>query len=127
MSSKKCKSTSAGQPRAQTKPDIPAAVEIEIEDQRASLGIAISLIFCLHGALRRQIEDEDPEDCDPVAHAAEWADLTDITGMLLVRLYLVHNALDSASLREAFVNPKRVKLAEAARKLKTGDDAREAS
>jgi hypothetical protein len=109
--------SAAGRPAAETKPRIPAALEIAIDDQRTSLGTAISLLYCLHSALRRETADAGSNEYDPVANASEWADLTEITAMLLVRLYLVHNALDCVTLKEVYVDPKRVELAEAARKL----------
>jgi hypothetical protein len=36
---------------ARTKPRIAAAIEIAIDDQRDSLGTAISVLYCLHSTL----------------------------------------------------------------------------
>jgi hypothetical protein len=114
-------------PRAQTNPRIPPAIEFAIEDQRDSLGTAISLLYCLHSALRRGTEDPGPVESKAIEDETRWADLTDVTAMLLVRLNDIHSALDSVSLRHADVDPERVALAEAVRKLQNESNAREAS
>jgi hypothetical protein len=68
-------------------------------------------------------------ESDPkfVGDAPEWANLIDVSAMLLVRLTGIRSALDSWELRHAQVDPEQVALAEAVRKLGTGGDEREAS
>jgi hypothetical protein len=107
----------AGRPSSPTEPRIPAAIEVAIDDQRDCLGTAISLLYCLHSALRREIADAGPEESEAIEDATEWANLTDITAMLLVRLHAVHRSLDFVSLGQADVDPERVMLGEAARQL----------
>jgi hypothetical protein len=111
--------------RSPTKPRIPAAIEIAIDEQSDSLGVAISLVYCLHAALRREIEG--PAESEAVEDAAESADLTDVTAMLLVRLNAIHAALDPVSLQHADIDTERVELTEAVRKQQIGDDAPGAS
>jgi hypothetical protein len=41
------------------------------------------------------------DESDAVRDATGWADLADVTALLLVQLHSVHLALDSVSLREA--------------------------
>ena len=106
---------------------IPAAIEIAIDDQRDSVGAAISLLYCLHSVLQRETSDAGPVESAAVADAAEWADLTHITAMLLVRLRGVHSGLDQVALQEANPDPERVMLREEARKLGIGSNEREAS
>jgi hypothetical protein len=106
---------------------IPAAIEIAIDDQRDSVGTAITLLYCLHLALRHDIEDPGLGESEAVVDAGEWADLTHITAMLLVRLHGVHSGLDQVALLEANPDPERVTLREEARKLNIGSDEREAS
>lgn len=106
---------------------IPAAIEIAIDDQRDSVGTAITLLYCLHSVLQRETADAGPAESAAVADAAEWADLTHITAMLLVRLHGVHSGLDQVALLEANPDPERVMLREEARKLDIGSDPQEAS
>jgi hypothetical protein len=72
--------------------------------------------------LIQTIEDGGLEESEAVEDAAERADLTEISAALLVRLRDIHTALDSVSLKRADVGPKRVMLAEAARKLQIGSN-----
>ena len=106
---------------------IPVPIELAIAEQRGSLGTAISLLYCLHSALRREIEDGGPEDSEAVEFAAEGAELTHITAALLVQLRNIHIALDSVHLTHANVDPERVKMLETFRKLEIGSDEGEAS
>jgi hypothetical protein len=112
---------------SRSEPRIPAAVELAIDNQRESLCTAISLLYCLRSALRREIEDGGKIESGAVDDAADGADLTDISAMLLVRLNAVHNGLDSLALRQAGVDPERVMLMEKVRELGIGDDERKAS
>jgi hypothetical protein len=41
------------------------------------------------------------DESDAVKDAAGWADLADVTAMLLVKLHAIHLALDSVSFRGA--------------------------
>ena len=115
------------QPTQSQPPRIPAPIELAIEEQRGFLGTAISILYCLHSALRREIEDGGPEDSEAVECAAEGAELTDITAMLLVQLHNIHNALDSVHLMHAKVDPERVAMLETFSKLKIGSDEGEVS
>jgi hypothetical protein len=100
---------------------IPAAIEIAIDDQRSSIAAAISLLYCLHSALRREIEDAGRIESPSVEHAAESADLTDISSMLLVRLDSIHSALDPTELVSAKVDPEMVRLTQMSRQRERRD------
>lgn len=117
----------ADRPPAQSKPRIPPAIELAIDEQRESVGTAISLLYCLHSTLRHQVDGAGPDEGEAVDDAAEWADLADITAMLLVRLHAVHSALDSTEIVQAKIDPERLALTEMARELGIGTDDREAS
>jgi hypothetical protein len=119
--------SSAAEPPGEIQPRIPAAIELVIDNQRESICTAISLLYCLHSALRREIEDGGKIESEEVSDAADGADLTDISAMLLVRLNAVHSGLDSLALRQANVDPERVVLIEKVRELEIGDDEQEAS
>ena len=108
---------------APTKPRIPATIEVAIDEQRSSIATAISLLYCLHSALRREIEDAGRIETEAVEDAAESADLTEISAMLMVRLNAIHNALDSVELGQANPDPEMVRLMEAVREMGIGDDA----
>jgi hypothetical protein len=121
------KRTTSPRPQvAQTKPRIPPAIEIAIDDQRDSLETAISLLYCLHSALRREIEDTGSVESEAVEDASDQADLTDISAMLLVRLSSVHSALDPTELAQAKVDPEALRISELAREMFDSDE-REAS
>lgn len=119
-------SRAAGSQSAQPKLRLPADLEIAIGQQRGSVGTAISLLYCLHLALCHEIEGGQIEGSEAVRDASQWADLTQITAMLLVRLHAVHTGLDSVSLVRAKVDPGDVLLADAARELVMGGDGRQA-
>jgi hypothetical protein len=63
-----------------------------------------------------------PDEGEAVDDAAEWADLADISAMLLVRLNAVHSALDSTELVRAKVESDMVQLTEMARELVSSDE-----
>ena len=105
-----------------TKPRVPAAIEIAIDEQRASLETTLSLLYCLHSALRREIDDAGRTESGAVEDASEEADLTHITEMLLVRLNSIHAALDGTALEQAEVDPEIVRLAEKVRELDSADE-----
>jgi hypothetical protein len=117
----------AARPPDQSKPRIPPAIEIAIDDQRKSIETAISLLYCLHSALRREIDDAGRVESEAVEDASQGADLTDISAMLLVRLNAIHIALDSVALEQAKVDPEMLRITEMACRLGTGSDEREAS
>jgi hypothetical protein len=106
---------------------VPDAIDFALDEQRDSLGTAITILYCLHSALRREIEDGGSIESEDVEQAAESADLTDITALLLVRLNKIYRALDSTELKKADIDPERLEIAEAVRKLRIGNDEREAS
>lgn len=116
----------AGPPPAPAKPRIPPAIEIAIDDQRNSIETAISLLYCLHSALRREIEDAGKVESQAVEDASDEADLTDISAMLLVRLDSIHSALDPTELMQAKVDPEALRISELAREMFDSDE-REAS
>jgi hypothetical protein len=117
----------ADRPATLAKPRIPATVEIAIDDQRDSVGTAISLLYCLHAALRCETAYPAAEESEAIADAAEWADLTDITAMLLLRLHGVHCGLDPVALLHANPDPEMVMLMEEAHKQGIKSNEREAS
>jgi hypothetical protein len=107
---------------------VPDAIDFALDQQRDSLETAISILYCLHATLCYQdagvggrVEDGAVEE------AAKGADLADITAMLLVLLNGIHIALDSTELEKAHIDPERLEMAEAVRKLGIGNDEREAS
>jgi hypothetical protein len=110
---------------AATKSRIPAAIELAIDEQRSSIATAISLLYCLHSALRREIEDAGRIETETVEDAAKSADLTEISAMLMVRLNAIHNALDTVELGHANPDPEMAKLIEAVRTMGIGGDAQE--
>ena len=123
----KSKKRSAKRMPASPEPRIPPAVEIAIDEQRAHIATAISLLYCLHSALRREIEDAGRVESEAVENASESADVTEISAMLLVRLDSIHTALDPSELVKAKVDPDMMRITEMARELGTGDgDKREA-
>lgn len=128
-SDKRKSSRATARPPEKTKPRIPPAIEVAIDEQCDSLGIAISLLYCLHAALRPVTAYRVESDPKFVGDAPEWANLIDVSAMLLVRLTGIRSALDSWELQNAHVDPEQLELAEAAaRKLqKIGSDKREAS
>jgi hypothetical protein len=120
-----CRHCNASQRPAPTGPRVPAAIEVAIDDQRCSLETVLSLLYCLHSALRRQIEDTGTVESKALEKASKSADLTDISGMLLVQLDLIHAALDPSELAQANPDPEMVKLTEAVRTMGAGSDAEE--
>jgi hypothetical protein len=113
-------------PTASKPPRLPPAIEIALDDQRSSLEIAISLLYCLHATLRYQDEGASLTEGEAVDDAAEMADPADVTALLLVRLNSVHTALESTELVKANVDPETVRLTEMARELGTGSNEQEA-
>jgi hypothetical protein len=98
---RKSPSTRVPDPNQLTAPGVPRAIEIAIENRRNSLSIVISLAYCLHSALRREIEDGGSIESPAVQNATAVVDLTDITAMLLARLDSLYSSLESVSLETA--------------------------
>lgn len=79
----------------------PPALGLAIEEQRTSLATALSLLYCLHSALRRGIDNVGRMKSPGVQAAAQNANVTDITALLLVQLDSIHAQLDSHELMKA--------------------------
>jgi hypothetical protein len=92
-----------------------------IDQQRSSLETAISLLYCLHSALRREIDDAGRIESQAVTAASNSADLTHISALLMERLDAIHRGLDSLELEQASPDPEMVKLIETVREI--GGDA----
>jgi hypothetical protein len=107
----------AGQQSAPITPRIPAAIEIAIDDQRESIETAISLLYCLHSALRREIEDAGRIESEAVEKVNESADVTHISAMLLVQLDSSHAALNPTELVRAKVDEEALRISELAREM----------
>jgi hypothetical protein len=58
----------------------------------------MTLLHCLHCALRRETDYTRPNETPQFEEAVGWVELPRITAMLLVRLHAIHLALDSVSL-----------------------------
>jgi hypothetical protein len=108
------------------KPTISTAVDVAIEDQRGNLAAAITLVYCLHATLQCEAEEGGPDEEQAVKTASEWAELSTITRMLLVRLHSIHAALDSVSLIRARDLADQAVLIAPAQELPTNVDDREA-
>lgn len=101
---------------------MPPAIEHAIDDQREAIEIAMSLLYCLHSALRREVDDVGTLESEAVELASKSADLTDISAMLLVRLDSIHAALDPSELEQVKVHPERLRISELAREVFENDD-----
>jgi hypothetical protein len=87
--------------RAAELPHIPEGIRVEIEEQRGVLIAVMTLLHCLHVVLEHQ-KDHGGEALSAGAKAAiRWANLPDMTEMLLERVHAVHLALDSVCLARA--------------------------
>jgi hypothetical protein len=81
--------------------EIPPRVLGEIENQRGVLVTIITLLHCLHVALKYR-EDQVDEGLDPrVAAGVRWVSLPEMTATILERTHAVLSALDSSNLTEA--------------------------
>jgi hypothetical protein len=88
-------------PSAAELPNIPEGIRVEIEEQRGVLIAVMTLLHCLHVVLEHQ-KDHGGEALSAGAKAAiRWANLPDMTEMLLERVHTVHLALDSVCLAKA--------------------------
>jgi hypothetical protein len=81
--------------------EFPPGLKSEIEDQRGVLVTIITLLHCLHVALKYQ-EDQIDEELDPRVEAGvRWVSLPEMTAMILERTHAVLSALDSSNLTKA--------------------------
>lgn len=110
-------------PRTKHRSRVPIAIELAIDEQRDSIEFSISLLYCLHSALRRRIEDAGHIEPAAVTQAARSADLTDISGMLLVKLAAIHAALDPTELEDSKVDQGTMRLTQNARELHSTDES----
>ena len=94
---------------------LPADVVIAIHEERGSLIVAISILYGLHSILRRQLEEDDSEVSEAIEDAAEWADSTKLSEMLLVKLQAVLENLDNIASGITNVDPEDLEIAEAVR------------
>ena len=92
--------------RPQVEPFImPVKIKNVIECQRNKLVSVVTLLHCLHSALRRQLDNTGRMESVAVLAASEIAEFPMVTGMLLEEIRSVHDALDSTSLRRALEGP----------------------
>ena len=110
------------EPTASKPPRIPVAIELAIDEQRKSIEAAISLLYCLHSALHREVDDGGMLESEAVENASNLAHLTYITAMLLVRLSSIHTALDAVELMQAKVDPENLRISDLARELTENDE-----
>lgn len=81
--------------------EFPPGLKGEIENQRGVLVTIITLLHCLHVALKYR-EDQVDEGLDPrVAAGVRWVSLPEMTATILERTHAVLSALDSSNLTEA--------------------------
>jgi hypothetical protein len=99
---------------------IPPRIDFAIEAQRGALATSMSLLYCLHSTLHREIDHAGPDDTEAVKKASNAVHLTDITGMLMERLDSIVNALDSVNLVQAIVSPERVESGYTRRLMRVG-------
>jgi hypothetical protein len=81
--------------------EIPPRTLDEIENQRGVLVTIITLLHCLHVALKYR-EDQIDEGSDPRVEAGvRWVSLPEMTATILERTHAVLSALDSSNLTKA--------------------------
>jgi hypothetical protein len=81
--------------------EFPLGLKSEIENQRGVLVTIITLLHCLHVALKYR-EDQIDEGLDPRVDAGvRWVSLPEMTAMILERTHAVLSALDSSNLTKA--------------------------
>jgi hypothetical protein len=81
--------------------EIPTGVLAEIDSQRGVLVTIITLLHCLHLALKCR-EDQIDEGLDPRVEAGvRWVSLPEMTATILERTHAVLSALDSSTLTKA--------------------------
>lgn len=118
-SSRKWKSTRAKSARPGTRPSadeilrkissrsldkvsgIPPRILDQIDNQRGVLVTIITLVHCLHVALKHR-EDQIDEGFDSRVEAGiRWVSLPEMTATILERMHAVLSALDSSNLTKA--------------------------
>jgi hypothetical protein len=81
--------------------ELPPDLKSEIENQRGALVTIITLLHCLHVALKYR-EDQIDEGLDPRVEAGvRWVSLPEMTATILERTHAVLTALDSNNLTKA--------------------------
>jgi hypothetical protein len=81
--------------------EFPPGLKNEIENQRGVLVTIITLLHCLHVALKYR-EDQVGEGSDPRVEAGvRWVSLPEMTATILERTHGVLSALDSSNLTRA--------------------------
>jgi len=81
--------------------EFPPGLKSEIENQRGVLVTIITLLHCLHVALKYR-EDQIDEGLDPRMEAGvRWVSLPEMTATILERTHAVLSALDSSNLTKA--------------------------
>jgi hypothetical protein len=81
--------------------EIPPGVLDEIENQRGVVVTIITLLHCLHVALKYR-EDQIDEGIDPRVEAGvRWVSLPEMTATILERTHAVLSALDSSNLTKS--------------------------
>lgn len=81
--------------------EFPRRLKSEIENQRGVLVTIITLVHCLHVALKFR-EDQIDEGIDPRVEAGvRWVSLPEMTATILERTHAVLSALDSCNLTKA--------------------------
>jgi hypothetical protein len=81
--------------------EIPLGILDQIESQQGVLATIITLLHCLHVALKYR-EDQIDEGLDPRMEAGvRWVSLPEMTATILERTHAVLTALDSSNLAKA--------------------------
>jgi hypothetical protein len=81
--------------------EFPPGLKNEIENQRGVLVTIITLLHCLHVALKYR-EDQIDEGLDPRVEAGvRWVSLPEMTATILERTHAVLSSLDSSNLARA--------------------------
>jgi hypothetical protein len=81
--------------------EVPPGLKSEIDNQRGMLVTIITLVHCLHVALKYR-EDQIDEGMGPRVEAGvRWVSLPEMTATILERTHAVLSALDSSNLTRA--------------------------
>lgn len=81
--------------------EFPRGLKNELENQRGVLVTIITLLHCLHVALKYR-EDQFDEGLDPRMEAGvRWVSLPEMTATILERAHAVLTALDASNLTKA--------------------------
>jgi hypothetical protein len=80
--------------------EIPLGILDQIENQRGVLVTIITLLHCLHVALK--FREDQIDELDPRVEAGvRWVSLPEMTATILERTHAVLSALDSSNLAKA--------------------------